>query len=420
MLGRTGKGMPNTALRSVVALFFAGFIAYAYNNAFMVLSPLYVIEIGGTVVDVGVQGSVFMAAAIVLRFFSGPLADRCGTQLVMVLGLSAFAVSGFLMAYCGQVWQFIALRCIQAAGLAAYFPCATAAVAALAPGDKTGFYLGLYRLVSSASLLFGPTLALALVEASGYRSSFICMGLCAGLAGCAVLSISSKRSRLYAEIDAGRRGKNALQGKDEQRQSDRNLVPRILKKAIMQSPLLIGEILGATFIAALGYGLLFGFAAPYIASVQPDINSGLYFTLIGVGGLVANPLAGWLSDRTSRTRILAILFVCMGAGIASLGFMSYGRVVLFVSGLLMGFGYFGSMTTVLAIVAARVADEARTSVLSLQQNSIDLGIACASGGFGLAIAAVGDVTAIFMFQGVIAVLLGLATLLLPHARHGDM
>lgn len=409
--------MSNTALRSVALLFFAGFVAYAYNNAFMALSPLYVVELGGTMVDAGLQGSVFMVTAIALRLLFGPLADRHGAKPVMVFGLSAFAASGFLMALCDQIWCFVVLRCVQSVGLAAFFPCATALVAVLVPEGKTGFCLGLYRFVSSASLLFGPSLAFALVGGGGFRWGFCFMGLFALIAGFAVLGISAKRSKSFETTDAAGRAGLSPQRESNLRRDERSLV-RILKETVTRAPLLVGGVLGATFVAALGYGLLFGFAAPYIAGVLPDINSGLYFALMGVGGLAANPLAGWMSDRAPRMKILAVLFVSMGAGIVALGFLPWGCEVLFASGFLVGFGYFGSMTTVLAIIAARISDELRSSVLSLQQNGIDLGIACASGGFGFVFSFVDDAVAVFAFQGALTVLLGLGMLFMSHARCG--
>lgn len=403
--------MPNAARRSIALLFFAGFVAYAYNHAFMVVSPLYVLEIGGTAVDAGAQGSAFIIVAVVLRFLFGPLADRHGAKIVMGAGLAVFAVAGFLMALCDQLWQFMVLRCLQSVGLAAFFPCATALVVLLVPENKTGFWLGAYKAVSSISLLVGPSMAMAFIEICGYRSAFFLMGLCAALAGIASAGIGVKN---LENSSACSKRSGRLFGRNNHakcmRQNGKD-VTRILREAVASAPRLMGAVLGTTFIAALGYGLLVSFAAARIEEVLPVVNSGLYFTLVGFGGLVANPLAGWLTDRFSRTTVLAASLFCMGLGIVFLGIPTVEVWTCAVSGFLAGFGYFGSMTTILAIIAGQIANKFRSSALSLQQNGIDLGIACASGMFGLAIGLVGDAGAVFAVQGAVTALLGLAAFL---------
>lgn len=150
-------------------LFAAGFLLYGCNNAFMVLSPVLVLDLGGSVVEAGVQGTAFVAAAVGLRFLFGPLSDRRGLKPVMLSGALAYVVTGPLLALCAEFWQVLLVRCAQAAGLAAYFPAATAAVVAAAPAGRAGSMLGLYRLVSSASLMVAPAAAFFVVDASGFR-----------------------------------------------------------------------------------------------------------------------------------------------------------------------------------------------------------------------------------------------------------
>ena len=56
--------------------------------------PLFVVAAGGTLAEAGLQNSVYLAAAVLLRFAFGPAADRWGTKPVMLVGLASFVLGG--------------------------------------------------------------------------------------------------------------------------------------------------------------------------------------------------------------------------------------------------------------------------------------------------------------------------------------
>lgn len=382
--------------RATAPLFAAAFLAYGYNNAFMTLLPTFVQDIGGSPFEGGLQGSVFLIAAVLMRFYFGPLADRIGTKPVMALGIGAFVAGAFILTVYTAFWQVLCVRCIQAVGLAAFYPCATAFTADAAPTGRSGFFLGLYRFVTSASLLLGPSVAFALADIGGYRASFAALGACA-LVALALVAVLPAEPRC-PEIKRPSAAKAPRPG-----------IAAVVRTALTADPRTLALVLGSTFVAALGYGLLFTFGATFVGSIDPTANAGLYFTLIGVGGLVANPLVGWLADRMGHNRLLVCCMVATAVGVGLLGIYGYwetagpsGAAVLVASGLCAGAGYAGVMTCAIAIVATALAPQARSSALALQQNAIDLGIACAGLLFGAIIAAAGSNTAIvFMAQGVL-------------------
>ena len=104
--------------RQLAPLFFAAFLAYGYNNIFMTLTPSFVVAAGGTLAEAGLQNSVYLAAAGLLRFAFGPAADRWGTKPVMLVGLASFVVGGALFPLCIEFWQILLVRGVQAIGLA--------------------------------------------------------------------------------------------------------------------------------------------------------------------------------------------------------------------------------------------------------------------------------------------------------------
>lgn len=384
--------------RTLAPLFVAAFFAFAYNNVFMTLLPTFAVDRGATLAEGGLVNSVYLALAVGLRFFVGPLADRVGTKPLMVGGLGAFVVGGALVPLCSGFAALVAVRCLQAVGLAAFWPTATATVADAAAPERQGWWLGVYRFITSFSLLLGPVVAFALVDAFGFAACFGVMTACAAVAlGCVgVLRQGGGKSEgarpgAVAEADGAGTGAGVP-------------FPRGVVVAVV----------GATFVAAMGYGLLFSFTRSFVAAVDPLMNAGWYFTLLGIGGLVANPVAGTLADRLPQGRLLGAWLLCAGAGvalIAVLGTMGTAAdtVAFAASGLALGFGYGGAITTAQALAAARTAPRHRATVLSLQQNAIDLGIAGASALFGAAFASLGAASVLpFLAQGAVMAIVGLA------------
>lgn len=369
----------------------AAFLAYGYNSVFMTMVPLYVLDRGWSSFDAGAQGAIFLAAAVAMRFWFGPYADRCGNRRVMLVGLAAFAVTAPLLSLCQEFWQLCCVRCVQAVGLAAFHPCATAEVTELAPKRRVGLALGVFRFATSASLLVGPAWAVMLVDGWGYATCFDALAWAA--VGAAVLVLLFIPKRPMRSPDASRVGVH--------------LMARTLKG----SPIL-RAMLAFTLIGALGYGLLMSFAMPLIQSRFPVMNNGLFFSLFSLGGMISTVLIGWACDRSSSGIMLAICLVLLGLGIVLLAWAPSEEMVL-ASGLLSGFGSSGATVSILASIGVAVPDTERSTALALQQNTIDIGIAAASLGFGAALGAAPN-DAVFALWGTATALVGILTALKYH------
>ena len=386
-------------------LFVAGFLAYFLNHVYMIMLPLYIVENGGTFAQAGLQGTTFIACAIVLRFWSGPFADKLGVKPVMATGLLAFAASSPLMILCDQFWQVLLLRCLQSVGLATFFPCATAAIAQSVPKGHSGKILGAYRFVSSAALMIGPPTALAIVKTQGYCMCFCVLGLCAATAlGLVALSnIPRSKNGSTADIDPKTPSQKTLS---------------LMRDVLSRNKQAMAFALGATFVAALSYGLLASFATPYLSAIRPSENAGLFFTIIGMTGLLASPLAGWASDHTGAPSLTFGLLSTLGFGVGFLALAPFSSCFAWISSLLVGFGYFGAITCVLSLLAKNIEQDYQSSALSLQQNGIDLGIACANGLFGsmFAVLSLKNAFAVFAIWGLMVAICGIVAFCKLHTH----
>ena len=333
----------------------------------MTLTPSFVVAAGGTLAEAGLQNSVYLAAAVLLRFAFGPAADRWGTKPVMLVGLASFVLGGVLFPLCVEFWQMLLVRCVQAVGLASFWSSATATVSEAAPPQARGRWLGLYRLTTSASLLLGPLVAFGLVKAAGFAACFRV------LAGCSAVAL----------VCVG------AMGLPRRHRCERLRVASPCAKGSFPLSGVVGIAVAGTFVAAMGYGLLFSFGGTFISAAGMTGNEGWCFTLIGLGGLATNPVAGILCDRRDARRLFGVHGLLMGMGVALFAVAASSLPALVVSGLCIGYGYAGAMVCAQAMIARQVAEGRQATALALQQNAIDVGIASASALYGGVFSALG-------------------------------
>ncbi len=373
---------PARECRDFLILLISAFFIYTYNNIFMVVTPVLLVRMGGTDMIVGLQSTLFLAAAVILRFFFGPLADVRGRRFVMLLGSASFLLASVMLCYAGTVWQVVLLRLLQAVGLASYFPAASATAATCGGRGQKGQYIGILRMVASLSLMVGPVGALYIIQNYRYPLFFQGTAWLALLGMLPIFFISLKKAGPPQE--ASPRGMNLRQ---------RLNLWIFLKKC----PLIISN----TFAAALIYGILISFAVLFLKDETKISNPGYFFTLFSLGGILGNLGFGWLSDRWGRLPINSWSFLLLGGGIILFSIIPQVPLCFYPAGLFSGAGYFGSIAVLMAWMTEKAELNERTTALSLQQNALDMGIAAGSGMFGMLLAAVGNAAWLYGTLGMV-------------------
>lgn len=175
-----------------------GFIPYALAALLIglvggfstVLGPAFVKDIGiayhNTTWTALAQAMSTAACAPIL----GKVGDVIGRRRTLLLGIGVFTLGNVLSALANSLMSMLAARFIVGIGTAAMAPVILAYIAAEFPQDKTGKGFSLYMLLSSASVIIGPTVGGLIVSAYGWRTMlWVCVVICAGiLAGCILTS----------------------------------------------------------------------------------------------------------------------------------------------------------------------------------------------------------------------------------------
>ena len=335
------------------------FAFYAFNNVETSAVPSYVMELGGSALIASAQTSLFIVAAVILRFAFGPMSDRRGPRFMMIVGALGFTLPCVLLPFCAELWQVLSLRAVQAVGLAAFHPCVSLAVSRISQPGMLGTRMGTVRFVSTLSLMVGPALLFPLIDRAGYRAFF--GALCAlGLVGLVLLGVFDDGQPAGDAAADGSRWRKAWEGVGPV-----SLVCRF-------APLLVYP-----FVCAFGYGAMLNFGKMLVADVMPALNDGLVFTFVSMGGLIGSLSCGRLVDRMGVRSTVAGALVFVGSGLFVLG-VARDVVPFALGGVAFGMGYFGATTALTAALAAKTDDGCRGSALSLQQSCLDVGLAAGS------------------------------------------
>jgi MFS family permease len=175
-----------------------GFIPYALAALLIglvggfstVLGPAFVQDIGiaynNTTWTALAQAMSTAACAPIL----GKVGDLIGRRKTLLLGIGVFALGNILSALADSLIFMMAARFIVGIGSAAMGPVILAYIATQFPQDKIARGFSLYMLLSSASVIIGPTIGGLIVSSYGWRAMlWVCVALCAGIfAACAFTS----------------------------------------------------------------------------------------------------------------------------------------------------------------------------------------------------------------------------------------
>ncbi len=355
--------------RSLYLLYATTFFIFLNFYVAQTITPVYILDVGGSEFYSGLQSTLFFLTAVILRFYFGPLADLKGNKVTLYIGATAFATAPLLFLFSSEVWYIMAVRTYQSIGLAAFFSSSSSLASSLAPREKLGRYIGFYRLVTMSTLMIGPTLALKVINAYGYKL-YHSLGVVIGITAIVILYFVKEPQKIQAHSPGGA------------------VLPRYNMLKLLKEKELAPVYL-SIFVISVAYGLLLTFTAIFIEEALPAINPGIFFTLFGLGSLVSNLTAGTLSDRKGRAAVVFPCMIIMGVGIALFYFLPASPVIVYTGSMIAGFGYAGSIAVLISWVVDMVDPPRRTTALALQDSSIDIGIAFGSFLYGVLVPIIG-------------------------------
>ena len=178
--------MQNSApayLRAFVPYALAAFLIGIVGGFSTVLGPAFVQDVGiaynNTTWTALAQAMSTAACAPIL----GKLGDVVGRRTTLLLGIAVYTVGNVLSALSNSLLPMMTARFVVGVGTAAITPVVLGYIIIEFPPSAVAKGFSLYMLISSASVIFGPTLGGVLTGRFGWRMMlWVCVAIC-----CAVI-----------------------------------------------------------------------------------------------------------------------------------------------------------------------------------------------------------------------------------------
>jgi sugar phosphate permease len=292
----------------VVLLCVMYFISYFDRNNIATAGPSIIKEFDLSNAQFGLAASVFAIFYAVLQIFGGWIGEKIGPRRgLLILGLLWGLSTLFTGLAVGLITLLIA-RAILGFSESATFPTATQAMSRWVPADRNGLVQGIVHSASRLGTAVAPIVVAALIVFSGWRSSFIYIGILSML--WAVIWYAMFRDR-----------PKEVKGISQQELSEIPELPKAADRPPVPWKRLIPTILPVTLID-FGYGwvawVFFTWIPTLLATTyhQNVASYGLLTSLVLIGGVVGDTLGGLLSDhvlrRTGRPMFARRIFLLIG------------------------------------------------------------------------------------------------------------
>ncbi len=154
-----------------------------------VLGPAFVKDIG-----ISYNNATWTALATAMSSAAcapimGKLADVLGRKRMLLLGVAGYTLGNILTALAASLGFMLIARFVVGAGTAAVAPVVMAYILTEFPPQKIAKGFSLYMLISSGSVILGPTVGSWIIRTWGWRTMmWLCVALCVAVLGyCAAI-----------------------------------------------------------------------------------------------------------------------------------------------------------------------------------------------------------------------------------------
>lgn len=166
---------PILAQRPFVRATVTNFFFFASLNGFFLL-PLYIQQLGGTEVEIGLVMGAYSALGILCQPAIGPWVDAIGRRPFMRLGVVLVLISALLAMAANAIPWLAVVRGLQGVGFSAFFVANYSYVIDLVPPAQRGWALGIYGVSGLVSTAITPLIGEVIIRKLGFRPFF---GICA-------------------------------------------------------------------------------------------------------------------------------------------------------------------------------------------------------------------------------------------------
>lgn len=341
---------------------------FTYYFALLTILPVYIMqELGGTVKQAGLALTLFLVSSIAVRPFSGLIVERLGKAFSFRASASLFVCFAFSYFWVDSMWSLLAIRFIH--GI--WFSILTTVTVPIAndfiPEQRKGEGMGYFVMSTNLAVVFGPLIALSVVQYSSFNDLFVLLTV--------LISLGLIFSWLIPITESV-----SLQVPETKERVGLSWYDIIELKAVP-----IGLI---ALLTAFAYSSIMSFIATYTESKALLAYTSLFFVVFAVSMILVRPWVGKIYDSRGASAVIYPSFLCFALGLVLVSIVN-SPWMLWLSAVLIGMGY-GSLFPCFQTVAIQSVPKQRMGhAISTFFTLFDLGMAVGSVVIGVVIAHLG-------------------------------
>jgi MFS family permease len=341
------------------------FFFFLSLNGFVLL-PIYIQQLGGNEIQIGLVMGLYSAVGIVCQPLIGPWVDVIGRRPFMLVGIGLNLAAAMLATAPGGVGLLAVVRALQGIGLSLFFVASFSYVVDIIPPARRGWALGIYGISGFVSTAVAPLIGEWVVRTAGFRTLFVLSAALAVVPAALVWPLPETPRLLGLPA---------------------RLAPGAVQAALQD--VLHRHMLVAMFFG-LGSGTIFAFLPTFAEDLGVTTLS-LFYTAYSLSAIAVRLAGGRLIDtRGRRAVIVPSMFVQAAATglLALLGVLvtrsSATPVlpVLFLAGLLSGGAHGFLYPALAALVTDATPAERRAAVVGVFSAILLVGQAAGAFTFG--------------------------------------
>lgn len=338
--------------RNFILTFLANFLYFGSFYLLLPTMPQFVSQLGGTPGQIGLVMGFFTLAAVVARPSFGQMADRYGRKRLMLAGCGFFAITFLVYSQVQSVFLLYAIRTVHGIAHAAFLAASAAYVADLAPPARRGEVIGMYGTSNVFAMALFPAIGTEIIASMGnFAYLFTASALVAGTACCLAAGLKE------------------MENHHPDGPKPAGLMTIGLRREVLVPALTL-------LAAATAYGATLTFL-PLFAPERGIADLGIFFTVFAAFTLISRVVAGKLSDRIGRYKVILPFMLLVVIAVLLLPSLT-SSFLLACIGALFGLGFGAFMPTLNALVVDKTPPRERGGALAFFTSFMDLGIAAGS------------------------------------------
>ena len=275
--------------------------------------------------------SIYLFTSGILSLLWGPLSDRLGRKITIVVALIIFLAASIACALASNIIILIVFRAVQGAAISAAMVVGRAVVADIYPVESRGWGTGIFYLTVLIGPIIGPLVGGATAGAFGWQSTFIMLSILSLLILVVVFVCVPETHQYFVRVQFEKSNPNKyiIDATPEEKpvfQKPWKPITLLFDMAIAPYILLANLTFSGLFISLTVFSNHLH-DPPYSYG---ETTIGILFVPCGVIMLFGSLLGGWLSDRARK--YYADMKCSEGCLVPTLAFSILGPIGLVIYG----------------------------------------------------------------------------------------